>query len=227
MSAARSLIALDGIDGSGKSVFAHRLATAAAEIGIDAVLVSVDDFRRPVDWRQPDRSEADVYYDEYFDLPLLDRCLHAFEEGASSVEIPIFDRTSESFAGRRTIVYGDAVLAIVEGVFTLRVSAVSARAPLVHLRTSFPEAHRRIVVRDTARGRSLADVRHRITARYFPCQERYHRDLNPAGRADVIVDNERLESPRIVRFDRSRLAPELVAALSRALGDFAPAAAVE
>jgi uridine kinase len=224
---ARSLIAVDGIDGSGKSVFADRLAAAAAEVGIGAVVVSIDDFRRPVDWRQPERSEADIYYDEYFDLPLLDRCLLAFEEGAPSVQIPIFDPASERFAGQRTIFYGAAVLAIVEGVFTLRVSALSARASLVHLRTSFPEARRRIVVRDTARGRSIADVRHRIAARYFPCQERYHRDLDPAGRADVIVDNEKLDSPRVERFDRSRLGPLLAAAFSRITGSFARGSAFE
>jgi uridine kinase len=208
-------------------VLANRLVATATDVGIATVLLRVDDFRRPVDWRRPGRSEAEIYYDDYYDLPLLDRCLQAFGEGAPSVEIPTFDSTAEQIDGSRTIAYGGAALAIVEGVFTLRVSALSARAAVIHLQTSFPEAHRRIVTRDTARGRSLADVTHRITARYFPSQERYLRDLDPRSRADVIVDNERLGSPQVLRFDQDRLGSVLAGALWCALGDFATPRTVE
>lgn len=219
---ARSLIAVDGIDGSGKSVLARQLAAAAADAGIGTVVLAVDDFRRSVDWRRPDRSEADIYYDDYYDLPLLDRCLQAFTEGAASVEIPTFDSVLERIAGRKTIAYGSSAVGIVEGAFALRVAAVSSQAALIYLRTSYPEAHRRIVARDTARGRAIDDVTHRIDARYFPCQQRYLRDFDPMTHADVVVDNEQLSSPRVVRFNPDRLGPEMAAALSRALGPLPP-----
>ena len=214
----RSLIAVDGIDGSGKSVLAKQLIAAAIDSGIGAVLLSADDFRRPVDWVRPDRSEAQVYYDEYYDLPLLDRRLQEFRQGAHSLEIPTYDPARERIEGGRTIACGDTALAIVEGVFTLRMATVSTDAAVIYLRTSFSEARRRIVARDTARGRSLADVTHRITARYFPCHERYLRDLDPLTRAHVIVDNEQFQSPRIDRFDAAGMESHLAAIVARVLG---------
>jgi len=225
--APRSVVAVDGIDGSGKSILAQQLRAAAADAGVATVLLGVDDYRRPVVWSQPGRSEADIYYDDYYDLGFLDRCLRAFLAGDSSIAIPHFDSRSERIEGSRTIAFGDATVAIVEGVFALRVAAVATGAALIYLRTSFPEAHRRIVARDTARGRTVENVTHRIGTRYFPSQERYLRDHDPVGRADVVIDNENFASPHIARFDGARLPPALAAVLPAALGAFASTRAVE
>lgn len=223
----RSVIAVDGIDGSGKSMLARQLTFAAGQAGLGTVVLETDDFRRPVDWRQADRTEADIYYDEYYDLGHLDRCLRAFLEGASSVAIPVFDSRTERLEGTRTVPFTGASVAIVEGVFALRVGTVAAGAPLVYLRTSFDEARRRILARDTARGRTSENVRHRIDARYFPSQERYLRDHDPLGRAHVIVDNEDFSAPRIARVEAARLHPVLAAAFSSACGAFASLRGVE
>ena len=69
---ARTIITVDGIDGSGKSTFARRLAAALGERAIGSVIVHIDDFRRQVDWASRP-SQADVYYDAYYDLALCER----------------------------------------------------------------------------------------------------------------------------------------------------------
>lgn len=218
----RSLLAIDGIDGSGKSVLAARLSAATTAAGMEAVTFAVDDFRRPVDWARGDRSEADIYYDDYYDLALLDRCLAAFMDGATSFEIPAFDAAAHRIDGHRTISFPGAALAIVEGVFVLRLPRVSAGAGLIYLRASFAAARRRILARDAARGRDPADIHHRITARYFPSQERYLRAFNPVARADVLVDHEESGSLLVARFNVDRLGATAATAVARALGDFAP-----
>ena len=218
----RSLLAIDGIDGSGKSVLAERLAIATASAGLQTVTLAVDDFRRPVDWHAGGRLEADIYYDDYYDLPLLDRCLAAFMAGSPSVEIPVFDPAAHRIDGHRTITFAGAELAIVEGVFALRLTSVSTAAGLIYLRASFSAARERIVARDTARGRDPADVHHRITARYFPSQERYLGAFDPMGRADVLVDHEESGTLRVARFRPDHLGPTIADAVSRALGHFAP-----
>lgn len=224
---ARAIIAVDGIDGSGKSILAEQLATAAHRAGAPAVVLGVDDFRRPVDWTQSGRSEADIYYDDYYDLGHLDRCLRAFLGGVPSVELPVFDSRSEQLQGTRTIQFDGAAVAVVEGVFALRVAAVAERAALLYLRTSFAEARRRILARDTARGRSPENVSHRIDARYFPSQERYLRDHDPVARADVLIENEDFAARRVVHFDGARLPAALATVMRTALGDFARPGAVE
>ena len=90
-------------------------------------------------------------------------------------------------------------MAIVEGVFTLRVPTVASAGALVVLNVSPAEARRRILERDRAKGRSDDEINHRITRRYFPSRERYRAELGFDARADAIVDNEDWGRPRLVR----------------------------
>ena len=222
----RRLLGVDGVDGSGKSFLAERLGAALGEVGLPTVLLRVDDFRRPIDWRQAGRSEAEVYYDDYYDLALLDACASRFLAGADAVEIPAFDSRVERHVGTRTVEFGPASVALVEGVFALRLQVVRASAAVVYLRTTLPEAQRRILARDTARGRTADDVMHRIAARYFPAHERYVRECDPVGSAAALIDHETLGGPTLVRLDRARLGPVVAEALSRAMGAFAPTGTV-
>lgn len=244
-----SLLAVDGMDGSGKSVFAERLIGALEAAGIAAALLRVDDFRQAVDWHRPGRSEDDAYHDDYYELDALDQAARTLMTGGSQATIPIFDSTLERRTGARAVqlaaqmtrdgVRGETGKAerggsdgtgdgdsgaraiVVEGVFALRVAAVRAGAAVIYLQISFGEARRRILARDSARGRRPEDVLHRITERYFPGQKRYLLEHDPVGRADVLIDHERMGQPVLERFEATRLPPSVAAAVRRAVADFA------
>lgn len=223
---ARRLIAIDGVDGSGKSMLADRLLGVLAQAGTPAALLRVDDFRRPIAWGQDARREADVYYEDYYDLALLDRGARAFLDGDPSFEIPVFDSRTERHQGQRTISFDGAPLALVEGVFAQRVAAVREVAAVVYIETSRDEARRRILTRDTARGRTAADVTHRIDARYFPAQDRYLREHDPLAHVDALIVHERVGAPALARADAGRIGDDLLAALGRVVGSFAPSGRV-
>lgn len=171
------IVAVEGIDGSGKSLFAAALSDACRADGVPATVLHIDDFRRELDFTGLDGdAEAARYYESYFDLAALDRELASLAAPAAGVGVTI-----------------------VEGVFTLRVPAVAAGAPLVMLTVSADEARRRILRRDRAKGRSDEEINRRIARRYFPARDRYYAELDPEGRADAIVDNEDWRRPRLVR----------------------------
>jgi uridine kinase len=211
---AREVIAIDGIDGSGKSMFAAALTAALASDEVPPVLLRVDDFRRPIDWSRVDKTEADLYYDEYYDLTLLDRCLRDFLAGGQGVEIPRYDTAAERLSGTQPVSFKDATVAVVEGVFVLRVATVAARGAVIYIETTADEARRRILSRDIARGRSPQEVQRRIDARYVPGQTRYRAAVDPLARAAAIIDNQNPETPRPLRLDATRFP----AAVARALG---------
>lgn len=210
----KTIITVDGIDGSGKSTFARTLLAALAAAGHAPVLFRVDDFRRKVAWTTPD-AEAGEYYDAYYDLARCDACLGAFVDGASSVAIPIYDVVAERVTGEQIVALAGAEVAVVEGVFPLRLPRVAAGI-LVYLEASEAEARRRIVARDVKKGRAVEEIHRRIDRRYFPSQHRYHRELDPRGRADIVVDNEDPRAPRVVKCDLSRVPAVLRSVLPRA-----------
>lgn len=166
------IIAVDGLDGSGKSQLAGALAAACAAEGVATALLHVDDFRRDIDFGGLDAgAEAALYYDRYFDLAALDEKLR-------SLQVP---------------------LAILEGVFTLRVPTIATSAALIVLSASVDEVRRRILARDRAKGRTDDEIQRRIARRYFPGQDRYRAECDPLGHAAAIVDNDDWRRPRLVR----------------------------
>ena len=174
----RRIVAVDGLDGSGKSQLAAALAAACAADGVSTTIVHVDDFRRDLDFGGLAAvAEAAHYYEWYYDLDALDARLASFQAAAT----------------------GTADLAIVEGVFTLRVPTIAVSAALVVLRVSGDEARRRILARDRAKGRTDEEIQRRIARRYFPGQDRYRIECDPEARAAAIVDNEDWRRPRVVR----------------------------
>jgi uridine kinase len=213
--AERDVVAVDGVDGSGKSQFAAALAAACQEEGAGPVIIfRVDDFRRPMPPVPADTEEAVVYYDAYYDFALLKECLAKFLAGAAAVTIPRFDPRLERLEGTHEISFADARLAIVEGVFVLRATSLT-RASLVVLEVNEAEARRRIMERDVAKGRTREVVEHRMNKRYFPAQRRYRAAFDPARAADVVVDNADWSAPRIVRAEPARLPPLVARALAR------------
>jgi len=194
----RTLIAIDGLDGSGKSELARRLATACAAAREPAVLFHVDDFRRPLGPLAPGVDEAAAYYDRYYDFAALDACLGAFLAGAPAATIARFDRVTERLAGEVTLAFEQATVGILEGVFVLR-SQAAAAATVVRLEVTEGEARGRVLARDVARGRPREVVEHRMNHRYFPAQRLYTAAFDPARRADVLINNERWEQPVLLR----------------------------
>lgn len=212
----RTLVTIDGIDGSGKSTFARSLVQAFEAGGIRTSIVRVDDFRRTVEW-DGTANEANVYYDAYFDLGLCDRCLQAFLAGSAQVEIPAYDTVSESTRGTRVLDFAGVQLVVVEGVFPRRLAA-AAQAFAIYLDAPKAEARRRIIARDLHKGRTRDEIEHRIDDRYFPSQDRYHTAFSPREAADVVVDNACPETPRYLRHDLSRLPGDLREIVARLVG---------
>lgn len=211
----RAIIIIDGIDGSGKSTFARGLAAALATQGVRTVPISVDDFRRPIDWAAV-ASEPDVYYDGYYDLVRAGEVLEAFRSGALTADLPRFDPVAERSAGSRRVVFEGADAVILEGVFPLRVPG-TAEALAIYLDTSAALARRRIVERDLKKGRTREEIERRIDRRYAPGQRRYHAAIDPRGRADVIIVNEEPAAPCCLRRELARVPAELRPRLDRAL----------
>jgi uridine kinase len=207
----RTIVTVDGIDGSGKSTFARRLLDA---LGGRAALVSIDSFRRPVDWAAA--NEADVYYNGYFDLAACEAALQAFLGGAASVAIPIFDSVTERITGTRTLALEGTAVVIVEGVFPLRLPS-TAGGLVMYLETDAVEARRRIIQRDLEKGRTRDEIERRIDRRYAPAQARYHAAHTPRARADIVIDNQQPTAPRVSARSLARLPPELQALFDRVL----------
>jgi uridine kinase len=208
-----TVIAVGGIDGSGKTTFARELQARCREHGVEALLLHVDDFRRPVDWEVIGRDEAAIYLEDYFDFAAIEACIEAFRAGRERASRPLFDEVRNVTAGHAEVPLVGVDVVIIEGVFAHRLACASSTFR-VHLMTSFGEARRRIIARRSPPWRTVEEFDYRIGQRYFPAQQRYLTEVMPEQRASVLLDNEDTERPRLVRAELEALPPRVRGALA-------------
>ena len=165
---------LVGIDGPDAAGKTTLADRVAAALQGPVRRVSADDFVRPRDERyRRGELSPEGYYRDLFDLPAL---------------------TAACLSGTATVV--------VDGVFLLRPELRDLWTLSAYLRVSESETLRRALVRDVPLSGSAGEVERRYRVRYLPGQAVYRQDADPEARADVLVDNEDVAAPTVLRWGR-------------------------
>ena len=198
----RAVVAVDGVDASGKTTLADRLAGAVASRR-PVVRASVDDFHRPRSerYRRGRDSPEGCYRDTFDNAALRDRLLHPFLRHGTYVGA-VFDLERDEPVTAPERQAPEAAVLVVDGVFLQRPELDVDWDLVVHLKVPQDEVLRRAVLRD---GGSPEEVAARYRARYLPAQRLYEIECRPADSADVVLDNRDPQSPVVLRWpDLSR-----------------------
>ena len=206
------VVGIDGIDGAGKSTFADEVAGELRRRGRAAVRATIDSFHadRGVRWARGRGSPLGYYLDSHqLDVlrdVLLDRlrrspsepyCLAIFDENSDQPVELIWNEPRP----------GDVV--VFDGIFLHRPELVDSWDLSVWLdgavRVELARVER--AVQDCSSDPVLGLV-HLIVwwsrfERYVVGQQLYVDDVAPAERADIVIDNNHIEAPTIVRSRRA------------------------
>jgi uridine kinase len=187
-------VGVDGVDGSGKTVFAAELAAALRESGRDVVQVSLDDFHhvREVRYRLGRTSPEGFWLDSFDYARFADEVLKPLGPGGSGCYRPRGHdlATDEVLDGPFLRAPAGAVL-VVDGLFLHRRELEGLWDFTVLLDVPFEVAAARMAVRDG----SHPDPDHPSMARYVQAQRRYFAERAPWERADLVIDNADVERP--------------------------------
>ncbi len=183
------LLCIDGIDGSGKTFFARKLAAAVAQTGKNVVLCAVDDFHNPqkIRYQKGQFSPLGFYEDSYNYRRLIADLLLPFATGRGSYIAALFDVDRDlSLATKRQPVPENAVL-IVEGILVLAEESVRERLDLrIFIDTDADLRLARRLQRDIdERGRTISLVLKQYMETVRPMYLEY---VDPSKRhADLII----------------------------------------
>ncbi len=191
-------VAIDGVDGAGKSVFADHLATVLRAAGRSVVRASADDFHHPraVRYRRGRGSPDGFWLDSYDYAALKERVLDPFGPGGSRR----YRTACHSLATDRGLdppvheATPGAVL-ILDGLFLHRDEIVDVWDLSVFLNVPFEVAIPRLATRDG----SHPDPAHPSVARYVQGQRLYFDACKPWKRADLVVDATDLDAPGLTQ----------------------------
>lgn len=180
------LVAVDGVDGSGKTTFAGRLAAEYARQGRTAHVVHLDDFLNPraVRYRlgrdSPEGYVRDTYDLAAFTAGVIEPLRHS---GERAIVLRAFDhRTDSPVHEAATGIAADAVV-IVEGMFLHRDELLDAWDLSVFLDVPFAVTVRRTAERDG----TSPDPDDPSVRRYVEGQRIYLAACRPEERATYVV----------------------------------------
>lgn len=190
-----ALVAVDGVDGVGKTVLADDLDAVLVARGTPVVRVSIDGFHRPRRERYArGRTSPEGFFLDSYDLEAFRRCVvEPVRAGNGQVRTAYFDhRSDQRVAGARVDAAGAVVL--VDGIFLQRDELADAWDLTVFLRAPFEATYARMSARDG----SPADPDHPANRRYLEGQRLYLRTCRPEERADVVLDVTDVGAPVVV-----------------------------
>ena len=192
----RIIVAIDGVDGAGKTTLANALAVPVAGRR-PVVRASIDDFHRPAAERWArGRESAEGFFRDSFDYDGLARVLLDPFRAGGEILVAIHDVVADI---PRNVSGGvpapDAVL-ILDGIFLHRAELVDRWDLSIYLDVDFPVS----IPRGAQRGFGDPDPAAPSNHRYVEGQRIYLAEADPASRATILVDSTDIDQPRIIKY---------------------------
>ena len=191
-------VAVDGVDGAGKTTFADELASAVRALGRSVVRVSLDDFHnvRHVRYRQG-RGSPDGFWQDSYDYASFQRdVLQPFgPAGSRRYRAAAHDVQTDAVLDMQQETAPPGTVLIVDGLFLHRDELVRAWDLSVFLDVPFTMTAQRMAQRDG----TDPDPGHPSMRRYVEGQRIYFRCCSPQRRATILIDNRDYDAPRVIR----------------------------
>ena len=186
----RVVVAIDGMDGAGKTHFANDLAVAFTAMGRSVFRASIDDFHRSQAERHARGADSpDGYYRDSFDYSTFRRVLlEPFRMGGSTAFVTAaFDHVRDLPVQSKWRTGPKDAILVLDGIFLNRPELAGLWNYSVWLDVSRDIAEERMLGRDGPTERA---------ERYRGAQDLYLAEVNPRTTASSIIDNSDFERPR-------------------------------
>jgi uridine kinase len=191
-------VGVDGVDGSGKTVFAGELAAVLRAAGRPVVRIGGDDFHhvKAIRYRRG-RSSPDGFWLDSFDYQRLwaDVLGPCGPGGSRRHRTVAHDLTSDRVLDPPYQRAGPGTVVVVDGLFLHRAELAGAWELSIFLDVPFAESAQRMARRDGTN----PDPDHPSQRRYVDAQRLYFAAATPHTRADVLIDNATIDRPCILR----------------------------
>jgi uridine kinase len=198
-------VAIDGVDGAGKTQLANELVAPLENIGRSVIRASIDGFHNPshMRYKRGVNSPDGYYLDSFQNDALLDEFLIPLGPGGSrNYRSKIYDIRSETHIMKPLKeAPRDAVL-LFDGIFLLRPKLINHWDYKIFVEVDFERSVERALSRDICNSGGeieMSMLRNRYKERYVPGQKMYLKEVNPDRKADLVFENTSLENPKLIK----------------------------
>ncbi len=192
-------VAVDGVDGAGKTVFANEVSSAIQARSRPVIRASVDGFHNPKKMRyQRGRSSSIGFYLDSYDYPGLKRYLldPLSPGGSGCYQNQIFDHKSDSPTAKEFKQAEPGSILVLDGIFLHRPELREYWDYSIFLEVDFEISIPRGAERGPGFGSPDPDAVE--NQRYMEGQKHYFGECSPLQHATIVINNNDLWAPRVV-----------------------------
>jgi len=190
-------IAVDGVDGAGKTTFADELAQIIKSKGRSVIRASVDNFHNPrsVRYSLGKHSPQGFFQDSYNYHDLIKVLLNPLSPGGDRwYRRAIFDHRSDTKVSSKLEYAEIGSIFIFDGIFLHRPELRWYWDYSIFLEVKFEIS----IPRGAQRDEGLPDWQAESNIRYVEGQKIYLTECEPAKQATIVINNEDLARPYII-----------------------------
>jgi phosphoglycolate phosphatase len=191
------ILGINGVDLSGKTTFTNNLTSWLKSQGYHTQVVHLDDFHNPSTKRRQGTDPIAAYWQNAFNLHQLETEILApiTQKGCLDKELLLLDLESDRFINRRSYHVKPDSIVLLEGVLLFREPIDRYLTARLFIDVNFDEVLRRASLRDVPRFGQ--DILNTYQTKYIPIQKKYLADYKPQEKADLIIDNNNPQQPRL------------------------------
>ena len=182
-----TIVAIDGVDGSGKTTFAAALGEELRRMGRQVVDVHLDDFHHvsAVRHQRGRHSPEGFFLDSYDYAAFTDRVVAPLRAGGHRIRTAASDLERDVYIDPGPVDVPPGAVVLVEGIFAHRDELFQLWDWSIFLDVPFEVSVARMAVRDG----SPNDPDHSAVRRYVEGQRLYLAQCDPKARASIVIDN--------------------------------------
>lgn len=191
-------VAIDGVDGAGKTMFADEIASVLTRRGRAILRASVDGFHRPRRLRyRLGRESPEGYFRDSYDYGTLKRVLldPLGPGGTGHYRSVAFDHATDSAIASPEEKAEPGAILVFDGIFLHRPELRACWDISVFLAVDFEVSIARCAARDGVLPADLVSG----NRRYVEGQKLYLRECEPERHASIVIDNNDLNAPVLLR----------------------------
>jgi uridine kinase len=190
-------VAIDGVDGAGKTTFADELGAIVIAMGRPVIRSTVDGFHNPkaIRYQRGRHSPEGFFEDSYNYAALKKYLLDPLSPGGSGrYRQAFFDHVTDDTVTAKDVEALPSSILLIDGIFLHRPELLAYWDASIFLQTDFAVS----VARSASRDGSSPDPAALSNRRYVEGQRLYLRSCLPEKKATVVINYNDLSSPSIV-----------------------------
>ena len=194
-------IAINGIEGTGKTVFAERLTEYLNSNEMKAIQISIDGFHfnKEVRYKQGRNSAKGYYENSYDELAFVDKVLKSSQTEKPNYTSATHDLETDEYLNLKPIEISNETIIITDGAYLFKPNYINHWDLKIYLKTDFENAMKRGIERDKERLGGFEATKEKFEKRYHKASKIYLNENKPEGKSDIIFDNSDFENLKLIK----------------------------